>query len=186
MFGLMSVTGLIASRSASNPAANAATDKTQIHATQPGSAIPESPQLLPTPATTSTGASAPASVEPQINSNLTPSFDTYQTISARNIFGLQPIPPPAPQLSAPTAPPKDDLQLTGLFDLGSVRMALFRTAGPGQSPACFTLGEGDQNEWLEVLSIDGAQQTVKVRLKQPVVRIRSVGVEVLLTLPAQH
>lgn len=108
--------------------------------------------------------------------------DSYKIIVERNIFALQPAPPPKPIPSAPELPPAKDLFLTGLCDLNSVRTALFKMVEAGQPPICFTLTEGEQNDWLEVLSVAPVDRTVIVRLKKPVMRIRSIGVKVTLSL----
>jgi hypothetical protein len=104
----------------------------------------------------------------------------YQTIIERNLFALQPDPSPsAPAVS--TEPPTEDLSLTGLMsDFGSVGSAFFMVTAPGKPPVYFTLAEGEQNDWLEVLSVDVKHGTVKARLKKAVMRIRNVGVEVLI------
>ena len=64
------------------------------------------------------------------------------------------------------------------------RRAMFMVTEPGQPPVYFSLWEATQNAWLEVLSVDLANGTVKARLKRPVVRIRSVGAEVVLSFAA--
>jgi phage host-nuclease inhibitor protein Gam len=45
----------------------------------------------------------------------------------------------------------------------------------------FAVTEGGQNDWLEMLAVDVTHGTVRVRLKRPVVRIRQVGVEVVMS-----
>lgn len=123
---------------------------------------------------------------PELTEEGPASYVSYQIIAERNIFNLQPVPPPPPPPAVlPLPPPKEDLQLTGLCNLFSARMALFKIEVAGQPPASFTVAEGDQNEWLEVLSVNMADQTANIRLKKPVMRIRSTGTEVLLKLPTR-
>jgi hypothetical protein len=105
------------------------------------------------------------------------------------MFHLQPVPPspqPQPPSALPAPPPKEDLLVTGLCDLFSARSASFRIVEAGHPPTSFTLAEGERNDWLEVLSVNTPNQTVQVRLKKPVVRVRSVGVEVVLKLQPLH
>ena len=52
---------------------------------------------------------------------------------------------------------------------------------PGEVISNFTLREQEQNEWLQVLSIDPQNGTVNAILKRPVVRIRNAGAEVVLS-----
>lgn len=108
--------------------------------------------------------------------------DTYAVIAARNIFGLQPISPPSSDTAPLPSPPKEDLQLTGLISSDSTRCAMFRVVATGKPSISFSLAEGETNDWLKVLSVDAADQTVKVSLKRPVMRIRAVGVDVLLAI----
>ena len=138
------------------------------------------------PVTTDSGqANTPDSSGPPPGTGAEPSANPYQAIAERNMFALQPAPaPPTPTVSEP--PPKKDLYLTGLCDLNSAHSAVFRMAEAGQPPICFALAEGEQNDWLEVLSVASVDRTVKIRLKQPMVRIRAVGVEVILTLETFH
>lgn len=110
----------------------------------------------------------------------------YEVIVRRNVFGLQPAPPAPPPTQPVESPPKEDLQLTGVCDLNSVRSAFFSLVDAGHAADGFVLAEGEQNEWLEVLAVDTAGGTAKVRLKKPVVTIRSVGVEVVLSLQKER
>ncbi len=101
----------------------------------------------------------------------------YRTIVNRNTFGLKP-PAPAP----PAVEPRGNLFLTGLVDLASNRRAFFMVAEPGKASSCFILREGEQNEWLEVLSVDIENSAVKVRLNRPLLRPRTDEAEVVLSL----
>ncbi len=46
----------------------------------------------------------------------------------------------------------------------------------------FALRAGETNDWLKVQAIDMSGESVAAVLKQPVVRVRSVGIEVILSL----
>jgi hypothetical protein len=105
----------------------------------------------------------------------------YHAIAERNAFGLRALPPPAPAVSVE---PLEDLLLSGLTDLAPGPCAFFTLAEPGKPPTYFNLREGEQNEWLEVRSVNCRQGTVKVVLKKPLARSRTIGVEVLLSFRA--
>jgi hypothetical protein len=112
--------------------------------------------------------------------------NSYQVIVERNVFALKPAPPPSAP-AVPALPPKEDLFLTGLMNgFDSAGFALFMVTVPGQPPLYFTLAEGEQNDWLEVLSVDVKNGTVKARLNKPVMRIRNVGVEVVLSFEKKN
>jgi hypothetical protein len=91
--------------------------------------------------------------------------------------------PPMPPPSTPVEDPKEDLLLTGMVG-GTTPFAVFRVTEPDKPPVSFTLAVGEQNEWLEVRSIDADSGTVKALLKKPVVRIRNTEVEVILSFQA--
>jgi hypothetical protein len=112
--------------------------------------------------------------------------NSYQVIVERNVFALKPAPPPSAPAApaAPAVPPKEDLFLTGLCNLYSGGCALFMVAEPGKPSTYFKLAEGEQNDWLEVLSVDVKNGTVKARLKKPVMRIRNVEADVLISFDA--
>ena len=104
----------------------------------------------------------------------------YRAISERNIFGLKLLPVVnAPQIVAINA--VHDLVLTGLCDLGGIRRAMFQVIEPGKPTSSYVLQEGEQNEWLEIRSIDAGNGRVTVFLKKPVMRIRNAGIEVVLS-----
>jgi hypothetical protein len=84
-------------------------------------------------------------------------------------------------LSEAMPAPSDDLLLIGLNGLGSKYSAFFMIKRPGEPDYRFSLREGEQNDWLDVISIDPANGMVKAILKRPVVRIRKVGTEVILS-----
>lgn len=126
-------------------------------------------------------AGVPAAAGPVLDRRSGGSAEAYEVIVDRNVFGLQPAPPPVVP-AVPEPPPNGDLSLTGLCDLNCIRSAFFSVLEAGHVADGFVLSEGEANEWLEVLAVDTASGTAKVRLKKPVVRIRSVGVEVVLSL----
>jgi hypothetical protein len=91
---------------------------------------------------------------------------------------------PAPADAVPLAtPPKQDLVLTDLTGPDSAPSAPFTITEPDKASTRFTIHAGEQNEWLEVRSIDLKNDTVKAVLKKPVVRIRNAGTEVVLSFP---
>lgn len=181
ILGIIVVPGLFAPRNrieaqAVEPVADIQRYPPQIALVNPAN-LPKEPEVT----TDSEQAGGRVSTKPVTVTGTASSATPYQVIVERNMFNLQPVPPLPPQPASPPSPPKEDLLLTGLCDLSSARLASFKIAVAGQPPACFTLAEGAQNEWLEVSSVNVTDQTVKIRLKKPVIRIRSVGVEVLLT-----
>jgi hypothetical protein len=89
----------------------------------------------------------------------------------------------AGRLDDSPSPPKQDLVLTGLTGPDSAPSALFTITEPDKSSTSFTIHPGEQNEWLDVRSIDLKNDTVKAILKKPVVRIRNAGTEVVLSFP---
>jgi hypothetical protein len=84
-------------------------------------------------------------------------------------------------VAGPSPAPKEDLLLTGLSGLGPNRCAVFAITRPGEADSSFTLHEGEENDWLKVLSVDLQKGRVKAILKRPVVRIRNIGAEVILS-----
>jgi hypothetical protein len=138
---------------------------------------PVSPEALPGSASV---GSTHLSGAPDAKSGRTDGTATFRAITERNLFALTPAPPGI--VSSEALPqPAADLLLTGLIDLEPVRSALFRLTEPGRPPLYFAVTEGGQNDWLEMLAVDVTHGTVRVRLKRPVVRIRQVGVEVVMS-----
>jgi hypothetical protein len=107
----------------------------------------------------------------------------YDAIVQRNVFGLKPenAALAAAPVSLDATPPKQDLVLVGLFDVAPLWSAAFVIKERGKPPSTFVLRKGEQNEWLEVRSIDGPKQTVTVFLKKPVMRIRKSGTEAVIS-----
>lgn len=116
------------------------------------------------------GGSTPASLD----------ATAYRSIVSRNTFGVKAttVAPNQPQ----PLPPKQDLVLAGLAGLEPRPCAVFMVNEPGKAPECFVLHPGESNEWLEVRAIDSRKGTVTAVLKKPFVRVRSVGVEVVLSM----
>lgn len=110
----------------------------------------------------------------QVSSKLDRDRRLPAPVSVTDAKSLTPPPP------ASVEDPKEDLLFTGMVD-GTPPVALFEVTEPGKRPVSFTLAESEQNEWLAIESIDINGGTVKARLKKPVVRIRNVGAEVLLS-----
>ena len=95
------------------------------------------------------------------NSN---SFDPYRGISARNMFGLRPVPPP--QSHGPITPSPEVL-LTGLSSITGRKLALLKLKFPAKplerakEESCI-LKEGEKDGPVQVLQIDMKTGTVKV------------------------
>ena len=85
-----------------------------------------------------------------------------------------------PELAQPV-PPAQDLVLTGLMDNGATPRALFEVIEPDRPTVRFALSDGESNDWLEIRSIDVANDAVVAVLKKPVVRARNAGVEIVLS-----
>ncbi len=91
-----------------------------------------------------------------------------------------------PESGTVTDAPTEDLTLVGILGSGAALQGLFALTTPQGGGQRFALAAGGQNEWLEVRSIDPQRDVVTVLLKRPVVRVRNVGVEVLLRLPGRN
>jgi hypothetical protein len=99
----------------------------------------------------------------------------YRVIIDRNPFNLKPPVPPAPPQTNPPAPPKEDVLLTGIASIPSLR-AYFMTKPPqGKSPEYYSLGPDESRNGLEVLGID-------IRGKS--VRVKNSGIESVMTFAA--
>jgi len=104
----------------------------------------------------------------------------YRSIVERNVFGLKPS-TPAPSSASPRVESSGNLFLTGVVGLSSRRQAFFTVAEPGKASSGFIVGEGEENEWLHVLSVDMKNSTVKARLKKSLMRLGTAGAEVVLS-----
>lgn len=88
----------------------------------------------------------------------------YNSIAARNVFGLNPIPPPAPPQD-PNAIPPPKITLTGITTIFGPAEALYKVAAyakngkqvPEQS---YILTEGESQDDIEVTMIDTQKDTV--------------------------
>lgn len=105
----------------------------------------------------------------------------YRSIAARNVFGLRALVKRANPEASTASASKPDLILTGACSIGDVRYAIFKLVEPAKPVVFFTLKEGEQNDWLEVLSIDAPSSRVNVRLKQPVMRMQKAGIDAIIT-----
>ncbi len=82
----------------------------------------------------------------------------YASIVKRNVFALNPIPPPAPSDANP-GPPPPKITLTGITTIFGPPEALFRVAGvkrQGQPPKdeSYIFTEGEMQDDVEVTAID--------------------------------
>ena len=87
----------------------------------------------------------------------------YSPIAIRNVFGLNPPPPPETEQRLSDPPPK--ITPNGIISIFGQRQALFRvtdTSRPGQpvKDVFYTLSEGERQDGIEVIHIDEAARTV--------------------------
>jgi hypothetical protein len=89
----------------------------------------------------------------------------YESIAARNPFQLRD-PPQAPdpnELAKPPPPPLATVEVTGVMNMLSKKMALLEIVpGPGKPPLKRTLQEGERDDAVEVLFIDVENGEVKI------------------------
>lgn len=107
----------------------------------------------------SPAAMAPPATPPQSSLPTIPQPAPYNSIAARNVFGLNPIPPPVtPDPMAGVQPPK--ISLTGITTIFGPSEALYKVAGhgqPGQPPVAeesYILQEGQEQDDVTVKAID--------------------------------
>jgi hypothetical protein len=86
----------------------------------------------------------------------------YRVIIDRNPFGLKPPPPPVTNAPPPVAQ-KDEILLTGITSLGQVRAYFMTKAPQGKNPEYYSLGVDEKKDGLEILEIDPASKSVRVR-----------------------
>jgi hypothetical protein len=93
------------------------------------------------------------------------SGNPYESIVTRNVFGLNPIPPDAPQAQAPPGPPPPKITLTGIMTIFGPAEALFKVAGvvrehgqPHDESYIFT--EGEMQDEVQVARIDTNKMVV--------------------------
>jgi len=96
---------------------------------------------------------------------MAPPETPYDSIASRNAFGLRP-PAPVPSTSAPaesvwTPPP--DLKITGLIAVPPAKKVSFYVVEHGKPPKSYVLGEGEEQDDIKVVTIDGKSQTVRVK-----------------------
>ena len=93
------------------------------------------------------------------------SSQPYGTIVARNIFGLVPIPPPAPDTPATPVDPPPKITANGITSILGQLQALFKVtppAKPGQQAKeiSYMLSEGQRQDDIEVVKIDEKSATI--------------------------
>jgi hypothetical protein len=74
----------------------------------------------------------------------------YQVIIDRNPFGLKPAPPPPTNTPPVVTQPKDEILLTGIASIGSVRAYFMTKAPQGKEPDYYSLGVDEKKDDLEV------------------------------------
>ncbi len=88
----------------------------------------------------------------------------YKFIVDRNVFGLVPIPPPAPPVDPQTLIPKPKISPNGIMRMAGQLQVIFKVANnrPGQPPKedSHVMGEGDREDEIEVVKIDEAGATI--------------------------
>jgi hypothetical protein len=132
----------------------------KLHPKGPRANLPNGMQ--PTAANIPTIGRAPANAM-QPNNN-TDASNPYNSIAARNVFGLNPIPPPAPPQD-PNAIPPPKITLTGITTIFGPAEALYKVAAyakngkqvPEQS---YILTEGESQDDIEVTMIDTQKDIV--------------------------
>ena len=89
----------------------------------------------------------------------------YESIAARNAFGLRSVPPiqSTPVLAENVWKPPPDLKITGLVSVPPTKKVTFYVLEHGKEPKSYVLGEGEQQGDIEVVKIDGSAQTVRVK-----------------------
>ena len=89
----------------------------------------------------------------------------YASIATRNAFGLRPAPPVQSEPSAPqtvwTPPP--DLKITGLITVPPAKKVTLYCLEHGKQPKSYVLGEGEQQDDIQVVTINSDSQTVRVK-----------------------
>jgi hypothetical protein len=132
----------------------------KLHARNPRVTLPNG--RPPTAANIPATGRAPANaMQPNINAD---AGNPYNSIAARNVFGLNPIPPPTPPQD-PNAIPPPKITLTGITTIFGPAEALYKVAAfakngkqvPEQS---YILTEGESQDDIEVTMIDTQKDIV--------------------------
>jgi hypothetical protein len=108
----------------------------------------------------------------------------YRAIVARNAFRLKdPLPPPPPPTNAPTAPepPKIDVKLAGLADIGGVRYA-FLMVPDAEHQGQFVYPSLTDNPEKGSVRHGSGLEIREINLKKQTVRLVNGGVEATLNL----
>ena len=88
----------------------------------------------------------------------------YDSIVTRNAFGLRSSPPVAGAVAAESVwKPPPDLKITGLVSVPPTKKVTLYRLEHGKEPRSYVLGEGEQQDDIEVVKIDGNAQTVRVK-----------------------
>jgi hypothetical protein len=89
---------------------------------------------------------------------------TYDSIALRNAFGLRAAPvQPVPVQGDAVWKPPPDLKITGLVTVPPTKKVSFYVLEQGKAPKSYVLGEGEQQDDIQVVKIDGSEQTVRVK-----------------------
>ncbi|WCJ60545.1 hypothetical protein NXS98_05290 [Fontisphaera persica] len=87
-----------------------------------------------------------------------------KSITERNAFNLKAPAPPAPPPAPP--PPATKVNLTGVFSIMGNKRAILQISEPGKAaPESRIMQEGDKEGDIEVLAIDTAAETVRVKIR---------------------
>jgi len=87
----------------------------------------------------------------------------YDSIVARNAFGLR-APPPVPSTPPQTVwTPPPDLKITGIVTVPPTKKVSFYVIEHGKPPKSYVLAEGEEQDDIKVATIDGDAQTVRVK-----------------------
>jgi hypothetical protein len=96
---------------------------------------------------------------------LTGAETSYDVIVARNAFALRSSSPVASE--PPVAPgnwtPPPDLKITALITVPPAKKCALYVVEHGKPPKSYVLGEGEQQDNIEVVNINGSSQTVRVK-----------------------
>jgi hypothetical protein len=145
-------------------------EKLHRHAPNMQHAAPGLPQFSSPNAAQPTTLAAPTMPRPNIASapaaakSAAPSGNPYDSIVTRNVFGLNPIPPPE-VVKTPDGPPPPKITLTGIMTIFGTPEALFKVAGVvrrGAAPhdESYIFTEGEMQDDVQVTKIDTKKNIV--------------------------